>query len=101
MSQTLNTTFATRRDAELAIERLVQEHGIERTDIFVAPEGAANSAGEDVSGSDQASAAPGQPQRNDGALNGRIEVSVDVGNDDDVAVIQAAFTEMGGQAAKG
>ena len=63
MSQTLKTTFATRRDAELAVERLVQEHGVERSDIFIAPEGDANSAGEAVSGSDQPTAAPTEAGR--------------------------------------
>ena len=97
MSQTLKTTFATRRDAELAVERLVQEHGIERSDIFIAPEGDANSAGEAVSGSDRPSAAPTEAGRSDAALNGRIEVSVDLQNDALAAVVSDAFGEMDGR----
>lgn len=98
MSQTLRSTFATRREAELVIEHLVQEHGIERTDIFVAPEGEANSAGEEISGSDQAAAAPTEAARTDGALNGRIEVSVDVQDDAIATVIREVFREQDGTA---
>ncbi|WP_396592633.1 hypothetical protein [Brevundimonas sp. R86498] len=96
MSQTLKTTFATRRDAELAVERLVQEHGVERSDIFVAPEGEQNSVGEAISGSDRPSASPGQPARSDGALNGRIEVSVDLEDDELATKVASAFREMSG-----
>lgn len=96
MSQTLKTTFATRREAELAIEHLVQEHGIERTDIFVAPEGEANSAGEAISGSDLEAAAPSEDARTDGALNGRIEVSVDIQDDALASVVKDVFREQGG-----
>ena len=97
MSQTLKTTFATRRDAELAVERLVQEHGIERSDIFIAPEGDANSAGEAVSGSDRPSAAPTEAGRSDAALNGRIEVSVNLQDNALAAVVSDAFGEMDGR----
>ena len=100
MSQTLKATFATRREAELAIEHLVQAHGIERTDIFVAPEGEANSAGDEISGSDREGAAPSEEARFDGALNGRIEVSVDVQDDSLAAVIKDVFAEQGGDAGR-
>ena len=96
MSQTLKTTFATRREAELAVEHLVQQHGFERTDIFVAPEGGENSAGEAISGSDRAAAEPSVEPRADGALNGRIEVSVDVEDDSQAGEIRGVFAELGG-----
>ena len=96
MSQTLKTTFASRREAELAVEHLVQQHGFERTDIFVAPEGADNSAGEDLSGSDLAAAEPSVETRTDAALNGRIEVSVDLADDAQAAVIREVFQDLGG-----
>lgn len=44
MDTEVKATFATRREAELAVEHLVQEHRLNRTDIFVEPEGAANSS---------------------------------------------------------
>jgi len=96
MIQTLKTTFATRRDAELAVERLVQEHGVDRSDIFVAPEGDANSAGEAVSGSDHAAASTSERARMDAALNGRIEVSVDLQDDALASLVTDVFREMDG-----
>ncbi len=96
MSQTLKSTFATRRDAELAVEHLVQEKSVERTDIFIAPAGEANSAGEAISGSDLPSASPEEDERTDGALNGRIEVSVDLQDADQASAVRAVFQELGG-----
>ena len=68
MSAAITGTFATRRDAEMAVERLVQEFGVERTDIFIAPEGDA------------------------------IIVSVDVNDDETSGKITDAFEEFGGTA---
>ena len=45
MEQIIVANFDTRRDAQTAIERLVQEHGIERADIFIRAHGTANTAG--------------------------------------------------------
>lgn len=45
MSTSIEKSFATRASAELAVERLVQEFGIERTDVFVSSAGDENSAG--------------------------------------------------------
>lgn len=99
MSQTLKATLTTRREAELVVERLVQEHDVERSDIFVAPEGCANSAGEEISGSDRQAGTPSEEARGDGAHEGRIEVSVDLQNDEHVSAVQSAFREFGGQSA--
>ncbi|MFA4950788.1 hypothetical protein [Brevundimonas sp.] len=99
MNQTLKATFTTRREAELVVERLVQEHDVERSDIFMAPEGPANSAGETISGSDREAGAPSEGARDDGAHEGRIEVSVDLQDDERASAVQSAFHEFGGQAA--
>lgn len=96
MSSTLTASFATRREAELAVERLVQKHGIERSDIFIAPEGEANSSGERASGSDRSSGDPSEDARGDAALNGRIEVSVDLQDDDRGSIVRTTFDELGG-----
>ena len=45
MDRTIVANFDTRRDAETAVEHLVQEHGIERADIFIRAPGTANTAG--------------------------------------------------------
>ena len=51
--------FDTRRDAETAVEHLVQEHGINRADVFVRAAGKANTAGVRAAGGDIESGHPG------------------------------------------
>ena len=97
MSTTLKASFETRREAEMTIERLVQEYGIERTDIFVAAQGAENSAGEEQAGSDTEAGAPSPEDRDDVALAGRISLSVDIEDDDRAAEVRAAFEEFGAE----
>ncbi|EXS69313.1 hypothetical protein [Sphingobium sp. Ant17] len=80
MTQTIERSFATRQQAELAVERLVQEHGFERDDIFVSARGEQNSAGE--ANSDEA------------ADNGPIAVSIALHDDSQVALIEAVFDEL-------
>ena len=72
--------FATRRDAELAVEHLVQEHGFERTDIFIEAQGAQNSAGTTRAGADLESGHYGAEGLTSGKtpeLHGAVEVSVE------------------------
>lgn len=97
MATTLKASFDTRREAEMTVERLVQEYDIERTDIFVAAEGDENTAGEEEAGSDAKAGEPSTPSRNDAALNGRISVSVDIDDDDRAEEVRAAFAEFGAQ----
>ena len=94
MSTTLNATFETRRDAEMTVERLVQEHGIERSDIFVTAEGPENTAGQQPAGSDTQAANPSPAPRRDAALNGRICVSVDIEDEARAAEVRAAYAEF-------
>ncbi|TCU51424.1 hypothetical protein EDF58_12514 [Novosphingobium sp. PhB57] len=79
MSQTIEQIFATREEADLAIEHLVQEHGIERTDIFVETEGETNSSGRAASGGDYATKL--EAGRSDTKLGGGIRVSVDINDE--------------------
>lgn len=96
MSTTINAAFDTRRDAELAVEHLVQELGVERSDIFIAAEGDSNSAGILRDGSDKASAGPSPEEREDAALKGAVLVSVDV-NDERIEERIAGIVEgLGG-----
>ncbi len=94
MSMTLTARFETRREAEMAVERLVQEQGVERSDIFISAEGDENTAGEEQAGSDSQAGEPSPERRDDAALNGRILVSVDIEDDDRAAVVRAAFKEF-------
>jgi hypothetical protein len=94
MSTTLNGKFKTRRDAEMAVERMVQEHGLERTDIFISAAGADNTAGEEKAGSDDEADVPASEDEGGPALNGDIEVSVDLDDDTLAEQVRAAFREF-------
>lgn len=92
MSTTLEGKFDSRTHADLAIERLVQEIGIERTNIFVSAEGSQNSAGSVIAGSDDETV--DQAARDDSALAGQIIVSVDLQDDTHVDAVSAVLREF-------
>jgi hypothetical protein len=94
MGTTLTATFETRREAEMTIERLVQEHGIDRTDIFVAAEGDENTAGVEKAGSDDTAGQPSPEARGDAPLNGAVTVSVDLEDEAMAAKVRDAFGEF-------
>ena len=94
MGSTLTATFDTRREAEMTVERLVQQFGIERTDIFLATEGDENSAGVEQAGSDGEAGAPSPEGRDDADLGSRVTVSVDVEDDALVDEVRGAFAEF-------
>jgi hypothetical protein len=77
VDRTIVANFDTRRDAETAVEHLVQEHGIERADIFVRAPGTANTAGTRPAGADVESGHPGVEKHGNPELSGPIEVSVE------------------------
>src|SRR5262245_45092011 len=77
MERTIVANFETRRDAETAVEHLVQEHGIDRADIFVRAPGTANTAGTRRAGADVESGRPGVAKQGEPELSGPIEVSVE------------------------
>lgn len=96
MPTILQGQFETRREAEMTVERLVQEYGIERGAITVAATGEENSAGLQRAGPDETSGAPSENPRNDAALEGALVVVVEL---DDVAQaeeVRAAFAEFAG-----
>lgn len=92
----LEATFETRREAEMSIERLVQEFGLDRKAVEIVADGALNNAGEDTSGGDNASDSPSRSEREDAALNDRIKVSVTVEDDAEAQCVRNAFSEFGG-----
>ncbi len=79
MESTIIGEVDTRRGAELAVERVVQELGVSRSDVFVQPVGSANTAGTRLAGAD-AKAAP-EPGTHH-SLDGLLEVSIDFHGDD-------------------
>ncbi|MET4842591.1 hypothetical protein [Bradyrhizobium japonicum] len=86
MESTITGEFATRREAELAVEHVVQECGVARGDVFVQPAGAANSSGTQPAGAD-AKAAPAPQGRE--KLEGAIQVSVDFHGDEPEKIADA------------
>ena len=94
MGTTLSATFETRREAEMTVERLVQEHHIERTDIFIAAAGNENTVGEEQAGSDEDAGDPSPEPRDDAPLHGAVMVSVDLEDDAKIAKVREAFGEF-------
>lgn len=94
MSTSLVAKFDTRREAEMTVERLVQQFDIERTDVFVSAEGEQNTAGVRKAGSDTEAGEPSPDSRNDPELTGRVTVAVDIQDDDLVAEVRSAFAEF-------
>jgi len=87
-------SFDTRRDAETAVEHLVQEHGIDRAGIFVSAPGSANTAGTKAAGADVESGHPGVAKKGKPKLAGPIEVSVAC-DDGRSAVVKSALEKAG------
>ena len=94
MGTTLTAQFETRREAEMTVERLVQEIGIDRAKILVTAGGEENTAGEDVAGSDNEAGAPSPERRDDAALNGQVKVSVELADDAAATAVRDAFSEF-------
>ncbi|MGL5837224.1 MAG: hypothetical protein ACRCY3_01840 [Sphingorhabdus sp.] len=82
----ISAIFDTRREAEMAVEHLVQQLEIERSYIFIAPVSDENSAGVEVAGSDAKRDGLQEPSGDEAALNGQIEVSLDRDEGDEQAV---------------
>jgi hypothetical protein len=93
MPTTLTAHFDTRREAEMTVERLVQEYGIDRQSIAIAAAGPRNSAGVEEAGADIGAGEPSSDERSDAPLNGAIAVSVEV-DDDMEATVRTAFAEF-------
>ena len=90
MAQIMTGYFNTRRDAEMTVEHLVQDHGLDRNLVQAAAEGEENSSGTFVSGADAADAAAGDAP--EGVRQGRIVVRAEVG-DELVEAALASFRE--------
>lgn len=94
MSTSLTAKFDTRREAEMTVERLVQQFEIERTDVFIAAEGDENTVGIEEAGSDTKAGSPSPENRDDADLAGRVIVSVNIEDDSLAAEVRAAFAEF-------
>ncbi|MBO9101747.1 MULTISPECIES: hypothetical protein [unclassified Rhizobium] len=88
---TIRATFATRAAADLAVEHLVQQHGIARPDIFIQSTTAENTVGTSPSGGDVSHQ---EGTRDDAPLGGEIEVSADIAASQ-VGAVQRSLGEAG------
>ena len=88
---TIIAFFDTRVAADLAIEHLVQQHGVSRPDIFVRASGDRNTAGSIPSGGDVSHI---DGAREDAALEGEIEVPVDI-TSDQISAVQCSLGDGG------
>ncbi|WEZ85666.1 hypothetical protein P6U16_21525 (plasmid) [Rhizobium sp. 32-5/1] len=88
---TIRATFETRAAADLAVEHLVQQHGISRPDIFIQSSTDQNTVGSRPSGGD---ASHEDGARHDGALEGEIELSADIAASR-FAVVQRSLGDAG------
>ena len=79
MPHTITGYFNTRRDAEMAVEHLVQDHGLDRNRVQAMAEGDENSSGTVVSGADADDAAAGDAP--EGTRGSRIVVRAEVDDD--------------------
>lgn len=77
MPRTITAGFDSRRDAETAIEHLVQEHGIDRNAVTVRAASQENTAGTKPAGADLVDSLD-RPEKGEPALEGRIAVAVNV-----------------------
>ena len=94
MSIMLTATFDTRRDADRAVERLVQEFDSDRSAIFVGADGERNSAGVRPDGADTGDGSASSGDRQDAALGGSIVVSVTVDGEDTADRVRDAYGEF-------
>lgn len=86
--------FDTRREAEMTVERLVQQFDIDRAKVLVTADGDANTAGIEEAGSDNAAGEPSPEARDDAELNGKVVVTVEVVDDAAASEVRAAFDEF-------
>lgn len=93
MAATIKALFPSRREVELAVEHLVQEYGIERSDIFIEPTGPENSSGVPATVVGSRSSVT-SVDADSSAYGGQLEVSVDM-NEDETDAVAAAFREAG------
>ena len=80
---------------------MVQEFGLDRSTILVAPEGSENTSGEELSGGDNADDSPQVSAREDGAHNSKVKVSVDIEDAGEAQKVREAFAEFDGEGVKG
>lgn len=87
---TITATYESRRDADLAVEHLVQELEIGREDVSVGPEGDENTVGTEVDGADL-----DDDDSDEAALAGSVAVTVTVEDEERAEEVQELLEEFG------
>jgi len=83
MSKTISAEFKSRRDAEMAVEHIVQDHGLDRNAVDVGPASNENTAGTEAARADVEDGHLKSGTEGEPALAGKVKVSVEV--DDAIA----------------
>lgn len=91
---TLTAKFDMRREAEMAVERLVQQFKIERSDVFITADDDDNTADVEEAGSDTEAGGPSPESRDDAELTSRVVVSVDIEDDSLADEVRSAFDDF-------
>ncbi|MGI3903406.1 MAG: hypothetical protein ACRYGP_19925 [Janthinobacterium lividum] len=97
MTRTISAEFETRRDAEVTVEHLVQEYGLDRRAISIVSVADQNSVGTEVAGSDLEDGEPKHDPATHPPLAGRLKVSVEAEAAQDEAVLKAFAAYNGRQ----
>jgi hypothetical protein len=90
----LTAKFDTRREAEMTVERLVQQFEIDRAKVVVTAGGDENTAGIEEDGSDNKAGEPSPEARGDAELNGKVVVTVEVADDVAASEVREASAEF-------
>ncbi|MGA1799773.1 hypothetical protein VH567_13450 [Sphingomonas sp. 4RDLI-65] len=90
----LTAKFDTRREAEMTVERLVQQFEIDRAKVVIAADGNENTAGVAEDGSDNKAGGPSPEARDDAELNGKVVVHVEVADEATASEVREAFNEF-------
>lgn len=78
MSKTISAEFKSRRDAEMAVEHIVQDHGVDRKAVQIGPVSDENTAGTEAARADVEDGHLKSGTEGEPALAGKIKVSVQV-----------------------
>lgn len=83
MTKSISADFKSRRDAEMAVEHIVQEHGLNRNAVEVGPASVENTAGTEAARADVEDGHLKSGTEGEPALAGKVRVFVEV--DDAIA----------------
>lgn len=90
MPKTISAEFKSRRDAEMAVEHIVQDHGVDRSAVEVGPAESENTAGTEAARADVEDGHLKSGTEGEPALAGKVKVSVQV----DDAIVEKVLSSF-------